>query len=188
MCKLMKRLLVFLLTVFMLVGCINDSSITPEVSEDEIKENAEVSKEVNTSETRTNTEKEGNSIKSVINDKLNKEFQVAIPNAEVIDKTMFDITNDGVKDLIVIYDTNEQKSNFAIVSKEGFNAITLNGEDTNFQFANGKYSLRFLENPHKMIITLFDPDKNLTVDFEILMEYNKEKNETNIIIKSKEVK
>lgn len=177
--------LILLVFVFILVGCSNNSTIKSEVDKEVNKENIEVTNEPINSEKSEFVTKEEDS--NLIDRELNREFEKAVPNAKVLNKKMFDITEDGVKDLIVIYDTSEQKANFAIISKESINAITLNSDDTHFQFANGKDSLRVVEEPNRMIITLFEPKKNLTVEFEILMEYDKVKNDTNIIIKSKEI-
>ncbi|CAM5215391.1 hypothetical protein UACE39S_02448 [Ureibacillus acetophenoni] len=170
----MKILLSLLLLIF-IVGCSEQSTDVDTVSKTN-KEDGLISvpNETNTFFSHLDNEET----------KLYKEFAMTVPKAVVISKVMFDINNDSEKDLIIIYSTPEDKTNFAIITRYNVNAIGLNGEDTNFQFSDAPELLKVLENPNRFIIKLYDKNKDFNFQLEIKMEFDKEKNENNIIIKS----
>ncbi|MGE7674458.1 hypothetical protein ACQKMV_12880 [Lysinibacillus sp. NPDC094403] len=116
-------------------------------------------------------------------DGLFRKFEKSVPDATVYNDAMFDIDGDGKKDLIVIYDTPENKVNFAIVAAgRGVSSTSLEGDVYSFTYVLD--SLKVYESQKKFIITLHDETKNFTVDYEITKDYDKEKNATTLKIKS----
>jgi len=118
-------------------------------------------------------------------------FRTAFPKVEIVNKAMKDLNNDGNEDLIIIFNNpieslKTTKSNICIVSKYGINALDLAGGDLNYQYANGANSLKFLENPTRISVMLYNISTNKTIDYQVIMNVEKENegNKTNLIIKT----
>jgi PBP1b-binding outer membrane lipoprotein LpoB len=130
----MKYLLnnISLLLIVMLVGC--ESNFDDRVSE------VEYAKEIIHEELDNEKDTE----------ELDKRFQSRFPDANVYNKIWSDVTNDGVDDLIIVFDTNDLKTNFAVLTEGMFNAVSFNDMNSDIVFSKGSESIKLLENPNRL--------------------------------------
>lgn len=116
-----------------------------------------------------------------------KEFKKAFPDAEIIREIMIDIDDDKTKELFVVFNSKELRSALAVVTESNVQAISLNDKNTNFQILDSDDSLKTTLNPNEVILTLYDPSENLTIEFHITINYNASNNEFDFKIESKKV-
>lgn len=157
---LLGKIMIIVMLATLVIGCA-DKSEKQEVNVDLIEANQHL---------------ENNS-----KDALMNKFKLKVPNATMHNNEMLDIDGNEVKELVVIYDTPEKKANFAIVATDYYSSIEL-GDGDEYSFTYVLDSLKVVEK--KFIITLHDKSKKFTVDYEMSMEYDKEKEAKILKIKS----
>lgn len=65
-----------------------------------------------------------------------------------------------------------------------FNALSFNDMNSDIVFSKSSESIKLLENPNRMFFSMHDNKKNFDFELEVTVEYDKEKNDSNIVIKS----
>lgn len=129
--------------------------------------------------------KENSQIQSYIN-----HFKRVFPKAQIITKSICNLDDDNIKDLVIVYDNYDEstdkitKSNVCILTDTTMNSLIL-GREHNLEFVKGSNSLKVSQNPKKIILSLHDPQKNKNVQFSLTVTINKNKNATNIKITTK---
>lgn len=108
---------------------------------------------------------------------LSKQFDDSFPDATVYEKVMFDTDEDEQDDLIVIFDTPEKKSNFAVLTQKYLNAVSI-GEGEGYYFEYIKDSIKVDEDKNSFVVTLEDKAKGLIVDYRITISYDASTNDT----------
>lgn len=178
-CRCLKHRFVLCLMAGMLAGCFP-------FGENDIEVDDGKTEEIDWKEKQSNNLEDAGLDEEALEQEMLKEFRKANPDAEAVNHLLFDITNDGVKDLVIIFSSHENSVNFGFVSEGAFYHISFGDYQTKLQFANGSDSIKTLENPNRVIISVMDPGKNAAFDLEISVDINKELNRVHYTVKSRE--
>jgi len=166
----MKNILYVFLILFFLVGCVDSSN----------EEIVETSGEYN-QETESYSTAE-------LESQLYEEFKNYTVDALIADKTLYDINDDGVVELIVLFSAKDEPASFAIISQRDMKGISLSGGTTSDIRITDTSTLEILDNPKRVLIRVTDFKNGMDVDFEVQVTYDKDKKHMHFILSSEDVK